>query len=140
MSTAIAKIHIAKAQLGLDDEDYRALLARVTGKRSSRDLNAREVDMVLGEFKRLGWRPKTNSGFRKSDKAYVRLVYALWKEAGRVGAVRDSSKSALMSFVGRQIGGGEDRAKVARSPDFLTAAEANKVSEALKARIKRAEG
>lgn len=134
MTGAIAKIHIAKTQLGLDDETYRALLARVTGKHSSRDLNDREVDVVLGEFKRLGWRAK--GGFRKSDKPYVRLVYALWSEAGRVGAVRDTGKTALRAFVGRQLNGG---AEVARDPEFLMPAEANKVAEGLKAMIKRTE-
>ncbi|MCO2667365.1 regulatory protein GemA, partial [Pseudomonas aeruginosa] len=33
----LAKIHIAKAQLGMDDDTYRALLARVAGVRSAKD-------------------------------------------------------------------------------------------------------
>lgn len=39
----LAKIHIAKAQLGMDDDTYRALLARVAGVRSAKDLGPRQM-------------------------------------------------------------------------------------------------
>lgn len=54
----LAQIHIAKAQLGLDDEAYRAVLARAAGVSSARDLDDRGVSLVLNEFKRLGFVPK----------------------------------------------------------------------------------
>lgn len=54
--TELAKIHIAKLQLKLCDEDYRAILQRVSGKDSAADLNARERQKVLNELYRLGWR------------------------------------------------------------------------------------
>lgn len=54
----LAQIHIAKSQLGLDDEAYRAILARAAGVNSSKDLTDRGVSLVLNEFKRLGWKPK----------------------------------------------------------------------------------
>ncbi|MEQ4538045.1 MAG: regulatory protein GemA [Billgrantia sp.] len=54
----LAQIHIAKQQLGLDDEAYRALLARAAGVSSAKDLTDRGVSLVLNEFKRLGWQPK----------------------------------------------------------------------------------
>ncbi|HCA6404271.1 TPA: DUF1018 domain-containing protein, partial [Pseudomonas aeruginosa] len=56
----LAKIHIAKTQLGMDDDTYRALLARVAGVRSAKDLGPRQVDQVLVELQRLGWKPKSN--------------------------------------------------------------------------------
>lgn len=55
---SLAKIHIAKQQLGLDDETYRALLARVAGVRSAKELNKRQTSAVLAEFERLGFKPK----------------------------------------------------------------------------------
>lgn len=67
MST-LAKIHIAKAQLGLDDETYRALLARVAGVRSAKDLTPRQVGAVLREFERLGWQSKSSKPGRKAPK------------------------------------------------------------------------
>lgn len=57
--SSLAKIHVAKAQLGLDDATYRALLARVAGVRSAKDLNPRQIGAVIAEFQRLGWVPKT---------------------------------------------------------------------------------
>lgn len=53
-----AQIHIAKAQLGLTEEDYRALLARTAGVSSSKDLTDRNVGAVLHELRRLGFQPK----------------------------------------------------------------------------------
>ena len=53
----LSKIHIAKKDLGLDDETYRALLVRVAGVRSAKDLNPRQTGAVLAEFARLGWEP-----------------------------------------------------------------------------------
>lgn len=57
-SGQIAKIHIAKAQLGLDDEEYRALLGRVAGVSSAKDLNPRQMGAVLAAFEALGWQPQ----------------------------------------------------------------------------------
>ncbi|MDO9625162.1 MAG: regulatory protein GemA [Pseudomonas sp.] len=69
MST-LAKIHVAKAQLGLDDETYRALLARIAGVRSAKDLNTRQIGAVLAEFERLGFKPlPTKKAGRKAPKA-----------------------------------------------------------------------
>lgn len=66
----LAKIHLAKKQLGLDDDTYRAILARVCGVKSAADLNARQMPLVLQEFQRLGWKPvKTNQGKRPNPAA-----------------------------------------------------------------------
>ena len=57
----LSKIHIAKQQLGMDDDIYRGLLARVAGVRSSKELSTRQASAVLNEFERLGWKPKPSS-------------------------------------------------------------------------------
>ncbi|SFT74127.1 gp16 family protein [Halomonas saccharevitans] len=54
----LAQIHIARQQLGLADDEYRAVLARVAGVRSAKDLDGRTAARVLEEFRRLGWKPK----------------------------------------------------------------------------------
>lgn len=128
----LAKVHIAKKELALADESYRAILERVTGRASSRDCTERQLEQLLAEFKRLGWVPKTKAGAaRISDKPHVRKVYALWREAGVVGAVDNASKEALRAFVVRQTG--------KSAPEFCSPDEANKVCEGLKAMIRRAE-
>lgn len=94
--SSLAKIHIAKSQLGLDDETYRALLARVAGVRSAKDLNPRQVGAVLVEFERLGWVPSTTKkAGRKApkaptNKAQMSKVEAFLAEANRPWAYADA--------------------------------------------------
>lgn len=57
----LSKIHIAQQQLGMDDHSYRALLARIAGVRSAKELNAKQASNVLREFERLGFKPKPSS-------------------------------------------------------------------------------
>ena len=54
----LAKIHIAKKQLGLDDDTYRAMLQRITGKVSAGDLDAGERRRVMAHLNRAGFRVK----------------------------------------------------------------------------------
>ena len=42
----LAKVHIAKQQLGMDDDSYRALLARVAGVKSAKDLAHSSPNLV----------------------------------------------------------------------------------------------
>ncbi|WP_447588678.1 gp16 family protein [Aquipseudomonas campi] len=106
---SLAKIHIAKQQLGLDDETYRALLARVAGVRSAKELNPRQVGAVLREFERLGFQPKPSAkrtGRTKPNpaaerKALVGKIEAQLSEAGRVWAYADAM--ALRMFKVAQV-------------------------------------
>ena len=68
----LSKIHIAKKDLGLDDETYRALLMRIAGVRSAKDLNPRQIGFVLAEFARLGWQSTTQQ--KSGRKAPVAAV------------------------------------------------------------------
>jgi phage gp16-like protein len=95
---SLAKIHIAKAQLGLDDETYRSLLARVAGVRSSKELNQRQIGRVLAEFERLGWKPKPSSKAKSrakpkpadASKALINKIEAQLADAGRPWAYADA--------------------------------------------------
>ncbi len=51
----LAKIHIAKKALGLDDDTYRDLLERIAGVRSARELQHIHLMELQREFRRLGW-------------------------------------------------------------------------------------
>jgi phage gp16-like protein len=50
-------IHVARRALGMDDATYRALLQRVAGVSSSRELSPGAAARVVDEFRRLGWVP-----------------------------------------------------------------------------------
>lgn len=60
-ATQIKIIHIAVAQLGLSDDDYRLILAaQCGGKSSSKDLTYKEAHGLIEYFKTLGFRVKSN--------------------------------------------------------------------------------
>ena len=129
----LAKIHIAKKYLALTDENYRAILVRITGRSSSAECSERQLEQLLAEFARLGWKPAAGKGGGSGyGQPHVRKIYALWKDAGVTGVVGNASKEALRAFVARQTG--------KSAPEFCSPSDANKVSEALKAMIRRAEG
>jgi len=124
----IAKVHVARKQLDMDETAYRELLTRTTTKSSAGDCDEAELDRVLAEMKRLGWKPATNpaaSGRCPSEKPHVRKIFALWGSLARTAAIKDGSRAALVAFIERQTG--------VSHPDWLTAAQANSVTEALKA-------
>ena len=126
-----AIINIAKQQLGLDEDDYRAMLLRVTGVASLRAMSDRQKIAVLDELKRLGFRV-TSSGKRlpASVKPYIRLIHALWKSCHRAGAIENGSREALRAFCKRFVAHGDDT--VAVDPDLLSYSQATPIIEALK--------
>lgn len=50
----LAMIHAARRTLALDDESYRALLERLTGKRSCGDMTYHELQIVVDHFRAHG--------------------------------------------------------------------------------------
>ena len=131
----IGKVHLAKAALGLEDEEYRALLRRASGKDSSAKMTMGELDKTLAEFKRLGWQPSwqakpTGDWRAPAAKAYVRKIYSLWWGLTGIWPLNPAEKRRrLRRFVRRQTGRDD--------PEWLTPADANKVIEGIKAIKKR---
>ncbi|GBQ19859.1 Mu-like prophage protein gp16 [Gluconacetobacter sacchari DSM 12717] len=121
------KLAIARKELGLDDDSYRAVLVRVGGHYSAKDMSVGQIEAVLKEFVRLGWKPKLATGKRRtpdSAKAYVRKVYAVWNEMAPLLA-SGGTREALRAFVERQTG--------VSAPEFLDAEQAKQIIEGLKA-------
>lgn len=109
----IAAIHVLKAQLGLSDDDYRALLLHLTGHASSRDMSPLQRAQVRNHLQRLAERmgvvrPRGSAtvSARERDRAspQERKVWALWNQLHRDGLVRDCSARALNAWVQRQVG------------------------------------
>jgi hypothetical protein len=126
----VSQIHVAKARLRLSEEDYRALLVRVTGKTSSADFDAHDFEAVMDEFHRLGfrsdWRERTY-GHRlgMATPAQLELIRKLWSE------YHDGKGDE--AGLGRWL---EHKFKVS-SPRFVTLGIARKVIAALKAMVQR---
>ena len=126
-----AIINVAKGQLGLDEDDYRALLLRVTNVASLRLMSERQKIEVIDELKRLGFRIKTKGKtLPPSTKPYIRLIHALWNSCHKLGAVENGSREALRAFCKRFIAHGAD--KIAVDPDLLTHQQATPIIKALK--------
>lgn len=83
----MAQIHIAKKDLGLDDESYRAILWRVSQKESCADMTVTQLVDVVKEMKRLGFkvqstaRSKANHGKKpnavQSKQALMNKIEAI---------------------------------------------------------------
>jgi phage gp16-like protein len=58
----LAKVHLAKKQLGLSDSDYRIVLERHFDVISSKDLSDVQLDRLLKHFESTGWTPKDKDG------------------------------------------------------------------------------
>jgi phage gp16-like protein len=83
----LAKIHIAKKDLGLDDETYRAMLQQHGGVTSSKDLTPLGAAKVLQHLEKAGFKPKASQGKRPKPAAgrgaLVGKIEAQLASAGR---------------------------------------------------------
>ncbi len=68
----MAKIHIAKKELGLDDDTYRDVLWRVTGKRSCKNMLIGELEAVVKDMEASGFKPKAAKQYGKKPNVIER--------------------------------------------------------------------
>ena len=132
----LAKLHLAKKQLALTEDSYRDILRRITGLDSAGAMRVDQLDAVLREFARLGWKPKP--GAKRSALPQVRMIHAVWKDIVALQGHGDAA--GLRAFVRRQTRSEATPDGIA-SPEFLTGEAANQVLEGLKgwrARLRRA--
>lgn len=73
----LAKVHIAKKDLGMPDFGYRALLRREAGVESAADADADGLRAVLARFRRLGWAPSSPAREPHGAPAQRRRIAAL---------------------------------------------------------------
>ena len=125
MTSTIALIHIAKTDLGLDDETYRDFLERETGKRSTKAMSEAERRKVLAAFRRDGWTPRSKGAGKRLDGPYAAKLQALWIAGWNLGIVRNRRDQAMLAFIKRQTG--IDHTRFLRDQ-----ADAKKAIEALK--------
>lgn len=137
MSNSIAALHVAKKQLGLDDETYRSKLARITGKSSAKDMSESERQAVLSVFLNEGFQPRSadnHAGSRKKlTGPFAPKLQALWIAAWNLGIVANRDDKALLAFVKRQTG-------IDHTRFLYYADDAAKAIEALKAWMAREAG
>lgn len=77
-------IHVAKAQLHMDDDSYRSVLHQVAGVSSSRDLDAAGFEAVMHHFGVLGFQPRRKAnhyGHRRgmASPKQVDYIRGMWQ-------------------------------------------------------------
>ncbi|SIQ24438.1 Mu-like prophage protein gp16 [Rhizobium sp. RU35A] len=137
MTSSLAALHVAKKQLGLDDDTYRDKLNKLTGKASAKDMTEAERQTVLTVFRNEGFKPASNGsrkGFQKGLQGkYAKKLQALWIAGYNLGVISDRTDAALLAFVNRQTG--LDHTRFLHYPDDAAAA-----IEGLKGWLKREAG
>lgn len=109
----LAKIHIARKELQLSDDNYYAILAGF-GVASSKDLTPQQVNELMSIFRRLGWKqkqaPPTGWGKQKyeylrprpadmADPRQLRMIEAVWRDVAT-----SAGDASLEQFIERQTG------------------------------------
>lgn len=134
-------VQVGRRELGLDEEDYRALLESVTGARSAKGLKAAQLEAVVKAMKGIGFKVKIKApaaGKRLSPPSSarvnapeVRKIRAIWITMAQDGFVRDGSEDGLGSYIKRMTTNSNGGVGIQRL-DWLTSAQAERVLEALK--------
>lgn len=111
-ASKIRMIQVAKRELDLSDDAYREAVGRaVKGKSSCSDCTTLQLDRVIDELKRLGFKPRKPAAAKPkperrpldtSDEGSK--ARAVWLLLAEIGAVRDPSEAALNAYVRRQAG------------------------------------
>jgi len=130
----LARVHVLKKQLALDDDLYRDVLQQQTGRRSAAELNDGELMRVIsGMEQRQGEgaaRHKRGRGKSPFVSPAGRMLQALWISLYNLGAVADRRDEALMAFVARQT-------QITRPEWLRNSADVKAVAEALKSWLAR---
>ncbi len=106
MTSSIAAIHVARKQLDLDDDVYRAKLVAITGKSSTKDMTEAERLQVLDAFRKVGFQPASGrvAGRRQLTGRYAKKLQALWIAGWNLGLVKERDDKAMLAFVKHQTG------------------------------------
>ncbi|MGB3167122.1 MAG: regulatory protein GemA [Alteraurantiacibacter sp.] len=101
----LAKVHIAKKQLQLTDDDYRQIVFEETGRTSAGDCSEAQLEKVIGRFRRQGFRPVPAKRKTRTATHPVALkARAMWISLHQLGVVQNPSDQALEAFAKRQLG------------------------------------
>jgi len=136
----LSQIHIAKKQLGWDEDTYRAAIRAASkgATDSSADLDYKQRKLLLDRMKASGFKVRKPARPTKTkqrpdipvnqDRDQVKKIRWQWLDLHEFGAVRDSSERAMCAYIARiaKITDGKEH------PKFLTFDQASDVIETLK--------
>ena len=121
----IRLIHVAKRELGLDEDTYRDILKNYGGHTSSAKMTSQQRNQVLDRFKKLGFKVK-----RKNTPVTRLTPQQKWKleQLCKQRGWSDLADPALRKFIKRTTGMDDWR--------FLTPRDASKVITGLEKWVK----
>lgn len=132
----IAQIHIAKKELGMDDDTYRAMLQGVAGVDSSSKLDFAGMTKVLKHLRAAGFKGTAAGG---NEWAYVfrlspdRQLYAkkIYRLAQRLGVNGQPLTKSYIEGISRQMTG------CTKPLEFCSPDDLHKIVQALEVHVKR---
>ena len=102
-----AKLQIAKKQLGLSEDDYRAIIFDHCRSMSAADATDEQLECMVKHFEQRGFKSTAKAvPGRKAPAAdfpAAKKARALWISLHQLGAVRNRSDIALEAFAKRQL-------------------------------------
>lgn len=122
----LARIHILRAQLCLDEETYRDLLQTVGRVRSAAMLDNYGRLQVIAHLKSL-----LPSASKRRVPPQDKKIKALWNHLHKIGVVHHNTDWALRAYVRRQT--------CCERLEWLTSHQASVVIESLKLWVERSE-
>ena len=137
-------IHVAKNQLGLDDEAYRDALFAYGGTRSSKDLNYKGFKAVMKHFENCGFKNSRGQGLGirglshldnrpgMANSKQIKKIYASWWALSGSYYKKGNEKKALRGFLKKRF--------QVEHEFFLTFEKAHQGIEAIKNISRRLKG
>ena len=128
----LARIHVLKKELHLDDDAYRDVIAVVcNGARSAADLDIASRQRLLAHLQGCvdRQRGKPARPVRRALAPHERKLWSLWMQAADKGLVRARTMVALNAWCTRQTG--------VERIEWLTGKQAEAAIEALKLWVER---
>lgn len=100
----IAKIQVARNQLGMVEDDYRSLLFDTTGKMSLKGCSDGQLVAMVEALKAKGFKPlPVRGGKGVAMHPMARKARALWISLYQLGVVHNPAEAALQAFAKRQL-------------------------------------
>lgn len=146
----LAKIHIAKKDLALDDDSYRQVIANIGKAKSgsSADLSSLGRARVLQHFISKGWKPRHKASNRASKRStqsgdvlasdnIVRMIRSIWIQMADAGVITNRDESSLRAWVRSTTRRYHPQHAGYSAPEFLPGWVAQKVVEHIKSWARR---
>ncbi|MEM6859079.1 MAG: regulatory protein GemA, partial [Pseudomonadota bacterium] len=102
----IAKAHVAKKDLQLDEDDYRAIILDETKGQhdSTAHCDQAQLERIIKRFEARGWKSKpTRRSSKPATHPMAKKARAMWISLHQLGVVRSPKEKSLEAFAKGQL-------------------------------------